>query len=82
MAERLRGRAAVKQRKRRLDDDPMCRDCGRIADVIDHIIPLARGGLDIDENCRPLCKECHRKRTAEQFGHKLKVGADNDGWPV
>lgn len=70
---RLRGRAAVKQRQRRLVNEPQCRDCKArglfvLATVPDHIIPLALGGSDTDDNIRCLCEACHKKRTAEQFG--------------
>ena len=53
----------------------------RVADVIDHIIPLAKGGKDDDANCRSLCHEHHRDRTAEQFGHRKKPRIGKDGWP-
>lgn len=51
MAERLRGRRAVAQRLRRLQAEPLCRDCAsagivRGATVPDHIVPLAHGGSD------------------------------------
>ena len=53
------------------------------ADVIDHIVPLALGGLDTDENCRALCNVHHAVRTAEQFGYKApKRRIAADGWPV
>lgn len=85
---RLRGRAAVAQRIRRLQQEPLCRDCKAIcrvtaATVPDHIIPLALGGPDTDDNIRCLCEEHHLARTAEQFGHKAPrkiIGAD--GWPL
>ena len=85
--ERLRGRAAVEQRKRRLENEPLCRDClanGYIepATVPDHIVPLAKGGIDDDSNIRCLCHSCHLKRTAEQFGHKVTVAIGEDGWPI
>lgn len=87
LAERLRGRRGVEQRKRRLMLEPLCRDCkeqGRItaATVPDHITPLALGGTDTDDNIRCLCKPCHDKRTAEQFGHSAKVQIGLDGWPL
>ena len=86
MTQRLRGRRAVEQRKRRLQVEPLCRDCKsagiiRAATVPDHIKPLAQGGLDIDENIRCLCADCHKVRTAEQFGHRKRVRIGLDGWP-
>jgi 5-methylcytosine-specific restriction protein A len=87
MAERLRGRAAVTQRKRRLEAEPVCRDCKeqgiiRPATVPDHIVPLAKGGSDEDSNIRCLCDEHHRDRTAEQFGNRKRQAIGLDGWPT
>jgi 5-methylcytosine-specific restriction enzyme A len=87
MATRLRGRRAVAQRQRRLEAEPLCRDCRaegvvRSATVPDHIVPLCKGGTDDDENIRCLCDEHHRKRTAEQFGHRYKQAIGADGWPT
>jgi 5-methylcytosine-specific restriction protein A len=70
--KRLRGRRGVQQRRRRLDAEPLCRICagaGRttIATRVDHIKPLALGGLDLDANCRSLCVPCHTAVTREQF---------------
>lgn len=84
---RLRGRRAVEQRRRRLRDEPLCRDCkakGKTtaATVPDHIIPLAKGGSDSDSNVRCLCDDCHRARTAEQFGHRQTPEIGMDGWPT
>jgi len=50
--------------------------------VPDHIVPLSRGGSDTDENIRCLCDECHRLRTAEQFGYRKPQKIDVTGWPV
>jgi 5-methylcytosine-specific restriction protein A len=84
---RLRGRAAVAQRLRRLRAEPLCRDCAAkgivtAATVVDHIVPLALGGDDSDANTRSLCTPCHGTRTAEQFGHRKRVAVGFDGWPV
>ena len=83
---RLRGRAAVEQRKRRLKrTNGLCERClpklVRAATVVDHIKPLALGGSDEDGNTRNLCKPCHDEVTAEQFGHRLKQEIGRDGWP-
>jgi 5-methylcytosine-specific restriction protein A len=84
---RLRGRAAVAQRLRRLRSEPLCRDCTRAgivreATVPDHIVPLAHGGSEEDSNIRCLCAECHAKRTAQQFSLRWKVRTGPDGWPI
>jgi len=86
---RLRGRAGVAQRKRRLAAQPLCVDClaedpPRItaATVVDHTIPLAHGGTDDDENTRNLCDPHHKKRTAEQFGFRPRIEIGEDGWPI
>lgn len=85
---RLRGRRAVAQRQRRLRRTSyLCEDCkaeGRVtlATVVDHIIPLSKGGPDTDENTRNLCDEHNTRRTAEQFGHKVKRPVGLDGWPL
>ena len=84
---RLRGHAGVAQRKRRLARSSyLCERCRarghvRLADVVDHIVPLAHGGPDTDDNTRNLCNECHADVTAEQFGHRKKVRFGLDGWP-
>lgn len=85
--ERLRGRPGQRQRDRRLKrTHGLCEDCtaqGRteVAHVVDHIVPLAHGGEDTDENTRNLCHRHNRDRTAEQFGHRIKPTIGNDGWP-
>ena len=70
--KRLRGRSGQTQRVRRLAAEPLCRDCLRIdgierkSEEVDHIIPLAYGGSDEDDNIRCLCKPCHSARTRPQ----------------
>ena len=72
LAKRPRGRAGAAEHARRLAAEPLCRDClehgcQRAACEIDHIIPIALGGTDDDDNIRCLCKPCHAARTKEQF---------------
>lgn len=88
--KRIRGHAGVALRESRLRrTNGLCEDCkseGRVkvADVVDHIRPLALGGQDVDSNTRNLCHEHHDKRTAEQFGrdYRPKVTTGADGWPI
>jgi 5-methylcytosine-specific restriction enzyme A len=54
----------------------------RVADVVDHIKPLAQGGEDEDENTRNLCHDCHDKVTREQFGLKKRNVIGPDGYPI
>jgi 5-methylcytosine-specific restriction protein A len=88
MTERLRGRAGVAQRKRRLArTNGLCERClarGKtvLATVVDHKTPLALGGSDEDENTRNLCDACHDEVTAEQFGHRQHHAIGYDGWPL
>ncbi|QIG81885.1 HNH endonuclease [Sphingosinithalassobacter tenebrarum] len=54
----------------------MCLAQGRTepAVEVDHIKPLALGGLDVDENTRNLCEPHHRAVTAEQFAFDVAAG--------
>lgn len=91
MGERLRGRAGQRQRARRLArTNGLCERCPdygrvRLADVVDHIKPLALGGEDVDANTRNLCHPCHAEVTAEQFAHAGPIkgkGVGRDGRPT
>lgn len=84
---RIQGRKGQRIRKRRLArTNGLCEDClpnrVTLATAVDHIKPLALGGQDIDSNTRNLCDPCHAKRTAEQFGHKVRQEIGTDGWPL
>lgn len=62
--ERLRGRAAVNRRARWLRQHPLCVACeaeGRVTagNVVDHTIPLWKGGRDDDTNLQTLCQTPH-----------------------
>lgn len=85
--ERLRGRAAVAQRKRRLEREPLCRHClanGLVteASVPDHIVPFEFGGTDSDSNIQCLCERCHAIKTAKDRGYRTARQTGLDGWPT
>ena len=51
-----------------------CYMCGKPFDVIDHVIPLARGGTNWPSNLRPACKSDNSKkrdRTVVNFNGNL-----------
>ena len=69
MGERMRGRAGQEALKRRRVMHPMCAHCAergitRATVEIDHVVPLALGGEDVDENTQGLCLPCHAVKTA------------------
>lgn len=55
-----------------LAEEPFCAECLRRdqttpADVVDHIIPMSKGGAPRDRgNLQPLCTTCHNRKTAAE----------------
>lgn len=60
--------------------DPCCALCGRVVAYphgfeLDHIVPLYKGGADIEDNCQILCvwyegidkRGCHAAKTVEDM---------------
>lgn len=48
-----------------------CQKCGsNYALQIDHIIPRAKGGTDLEENLRVLCRSCNQRAAIEDFGQR------------
>lgn len=59
---------------------PLCVECqakGMVvaAAEVDHIVPLADGGTNDDENLQSLCKSCHSRKTARESGFGKEGGA-------
>jgi len=66
--KRTTGRKLQAQRAALFLREPLCRVCavaGRhtLATIRDHIVPLAEGGTDDDDNVQPICKPCHDGKT-------------------
>ena len=61
----------------------MCMAMGRIAPSaeLDHIVALMHGGGEIG-NYQALCHDCHRDKTAQDMGKKVKAKIGLDGWPI
>lgn len=50
--------------------DPVCHYCGRLATEIDHMLPVARGGIGERSNLVPCCRRCNARKgdmTADEF---------------
>jgi 5-methylcytosine-specific restriction protein A len=89
--KRKRGRAGQRDRQRRLERTGglchMCLDEDRteLATVVNHIVPLARGGEDVDDNTENLCHRHDLVVTAAQFGQAAPIearGIDASGRPT
>lgn len=53
-----------------LAGSPLCAHCHarglvRLADMVDHVLPLAAGGSHAQGNLQPLCDRCHARKTAD-----------------
>lgn len=60
-----------KLREKVLRERPLCEECKkngviREAKVVDHIVPIVKGGAPLDEsNLQPLCHQCHNAKSAK-----------------
>ena len=89
--KRVRGSAGVRMRARRMArTDGLCEMCEAeglttLATVVNHKLPLARGGKDVDENTENLCDRHDAIVTARQFGKAEPIeakGVGRDGRPT
>jgi 5-methylcytosine-specific restriction protein A len=69
--ERTRGRRWMAMRQAVLTAEPLCRECLKhdrttLAQEVDHITPLHKGGTDARDNLQPLCRACHAGKTASE----------------
>jgi 5-methylcytosine-specific restriction protein A len=70
------GRSWRKLRELVLRGGPLCVACKaknfiRLATEVDHIVPKFEGGTDTMSNLQPLCRDCHREKTARENGARL-----------
>lgn len=57
-----------------------CVICGEVAKEIDHIIELDQGGLDEIGNLQPLCKDCHKRKTAAYNSKRMTKTPQSNGF--
>jgi len=55
-----------------LHEEPRCRACGAPAQAVDHIRPIALGGMHDRANLQALCKRCHRYKTTKEATARTK----------
>lgn len=66
-----------KARRKYLDANPLCVQCGEndvvnVATVVDHIVPINKGGESLDEsNYQSLCASCHNAKSAKENGRGM-----------
>jgi len=67
--------------KRHRQHEPLCREClkngiTRLAQMVDHIIPISEGGSKFDEsNLQSLDHECHNKKRGGERKSLIRRGA-------
>ena len=71
--KRVTGRKLQAMRAALFSANPLCVECQRLGRVTlatqrDHIIPLAEGGKDDDENVQGLCHDCHDVKSQAESG--------------
>lgn len=82
-APRIRGRKLQTLRSNLFRDHPFCELCKvRVAVERDHIISLAKGGPDTEDNVQALCIDCHAEKTAVDLGWRPRDQIGLDGWPI
>lgn len=69
--KRTTGRRLQRDRDALFRREPLCRECSKhgyttLATIRDHIVSLAEGGTDDDNNVQPLCQACSDAKTAAE----------------
>lgn len=75
--KRRTGRWLQEQRAALFRLKPLCAECERhgrvsLACIRDHIIPLAEGGEDNDDNTQGLCDSCNETKTKSESARGVK----------
>jgi 5-methylcytosine-specific restriction protein A len=63
-------------RSEQLAREPNC-FCGEPATAVDHVVPVAEGGADLDPaNLQSLCRRCHGRKTQAESHRGRKRAAE------
>lgn len=68
-------RNITKQKRQRIykRDGNACVACGSTSELtLDHIVPLARGGTNLDSNLRTLCHSCNNQKGAKLTEEQIR----------
>jgi len=85
------GSLRVMRRRVHAEQDGLCAECVRrgelgLAEELDHVIPLSRGGSNARSNFEYLCKRHHDEKTDREAGRRPRRMHSNevdvDGFPV
>jgi len=82
------GHAWAKIRHRILRRDfGLCRPCKRVgrltlAQQVDHIVPVSKGGGNQDANLQCICLACHQEKSRTDLGLKQVTACDASGIPL
>jgi len=62
----------------------VCLKCGATPVTRDHIVPLARGGLNHPANLQPLCHRCNRRKGDAIIDYRSdeQRAAIRQRWPI
>jgi 5-methylcytosine-specific restriction protein A len=69
--DRYRGVDRATAQRIRERDNYTCQRCGSPGYEVDHIINVARGGTDDDDNLQTLCPGCHDLKTRTEAAEGL-----------
>jgi 5-methylcytosine-specific restriction protein A len=77
-AQRRNGNDAARRLRRQVNTDEGA-TCGRCLQhfpatfiEVDHLVPLADGGRDVEGNVWALCKDCHRSKTTAETQRRAR----------
>jgi 5-methylcytosine-specific restriction protein A len=78
VVERVRGRRLQQLRRRLLAHEPLCAECSTfdhpvVATQRDHVVPLWKGGPDVEGNVQGLCDGCHELKTSAEAAERMRV---------
>ena len=68
-------------------DNGLCQTCKRsgkltLAEQVDHIVPVSKGGGNEDVNLEGICSSCHRDKSRADRGLKPIAEFDVSGFPI